>query len=64
MLLCRSIGLVRLGRKRHTAPAVSQITGLYQGKLTPGTHLVTSRRGYMHHGIYVGRARSNLRPAL
>ena len=21
----------------------------------PGTHLVTSRRGYMHHGIYVGR---------
>jgi hypothetical protein len=22
--------------------------------LTPGTHLVTSRRGYTHHGIYVG----------
>ena len=55
MLLCRSIGLVWLGRKRQTAAAVSQITGRRQGILPPGTHLVTSRRGYMHHGIYVGR---------
>src|SRR5208283_5561097 len=50
----RSIGLVWLGRKSHTAAAVSQITGLRQDP-APGTHLVTSRRGYMHHGIYVGR---------
>jgi hypothetical protein len=55
MLLRRLIGLVWLGRKPHTAPAVSQITGLCQAMLAPGTHLVTSRRGYMHHGIYVGR---------
>ena len=55
MLLRRSIGLVWLARKPHTAPAVSQITGLHQENLAPGTHLVTSRRGYMHHGIYVGR---------
>ena len=25
------------------------------GGPAPGTHLVTSRRGYTHHGIYVGR---------
>jgi len=55
MLLRRSIGLVWLGRKPRTAAAVSQITGLRQGTLAPGTHLVTLRRGYMHHGIYVGR---------
>jgi Lecithin retinol acyltransferase len=55
MLLRRSIGLLWLGRKRRTAAAVSQITGLRHGILAPGTHLVTSRRGYMHHGIYVGR---------
>jgi hypothetical protein len=55
MLLRRSIGLVWLRRKPHTAAAVSQITGLRQGILAPGTHLVTSRRGYTHHGIYVGR---------
>jgi lecithin:retinol acyltransferase len=54
MLLRPSIGLVWLGRKPHTAAAVSQITGLRQDP-APGTHLVTSRRGYMHHGIYVGR---------
>jgi Lecithin retinol acyltransferase len=54
MLLRRSIGLVWLGRKPRTAAAVSQITGLRQGTLAPGTHLVTLRRGYMHHGIYVG----------
>jgi Lecithin retinol acyltransferase len=40
--------------KPHTAEAVSQITGLRQDP-APGTHMVTSRRGYMHHGIYVGR---------
>jgi hypothetical protein len=55
MLLRRSIGLVWLGRKPHTAAPVGQIAGLRQRILAPGTHLVTSRRGYMHHGIYVGR---------
>jgi len=55
MLLCRSIGLVRPGRKPSASAAASQIAGLRPGSLAPGTHLVTSRRGYMHHGIYVGR---------
>ena len=55
MLPCRSIGLVRPGRRPSAAAAAGQITGLHQGSLAPGTHLVTSRRGYMHHGIYVGR---------
>jgi hypothetical protein len=27
---------------------------MWDQDLTPGTHLVTSRRGYTHHGIYVG----------
>lgn len=55
MSLRRSIGLAWLGRKPHTAAGVTKLTGLHQGNLAPGTHLVTSRRGYMHHGIYVGR---------
>jgi hypothetical protein len=55
MLLRRSIALVRLGRKPHTAAAVSRISGQRQGIYSPGMHLVTSRRGYVHHGIYVGR---------
>ena len=55
MLLRRSIALVRRGRKPHTASAVSQIAGLRQGILSPGMHLVTSRLGYVHHGVYVGR---------
>src|SRR5712664_3288139 len=44
MLLRRSLGLVWLGRKPHTAAAVSQITGLRHGILAPGTHLVSSPR--------------------
>ena len=55
MLLRRSFGLLWLGRKSQTATAVCQITGLTQRILSPGMHLVTSRRGYVHHGIYVGR---------
>jgi hypothetical protein len=54
MLLRRSFGLLDwLGRKPHTT--AGQITGLLPGSLSPGMHLVTSRRGYVHHGIYVGR---------
>src|SRR5712691_2860705 len=54
MLSRRSIGLVWRRLKPYAAAAVSQTAGLGQG-LTLGTHLVTSRRGYTHHGIYVGR---------
>ncbi len=53
MMSRQSIGLVGLGGKPQTAAAVNQIKGLRQDP-APGTHLVTSRRGYMHHGIYVG----------
>ena len=55
MLLRRSVGLLSLGLKPETAAAVSQTTGLRHGTLAPGTHLATSRCGYVHHGIYVGR---------
>jgi hypothetical protein len=55
MLLPRSIALVHLGRKPHSAAAACQTAGLLQGILSPGTHLVTSRLGYEHHGIYIGR---------
>src|SRR5262249_23638910 len=54
MSLRRPIGLLGLEPRPHTAAAVSQITGVRVGILAPGTHLVTSRRGYTHHGIYVG----------
>jgi len=54
MLSRRSLELVWLRLKPHPAAAVSQTAGLGQG-LVLGTHLVTSRRGYTHHGIYVGR---------
>jgi hypothetical protein len=55
MLLRRSIALVHLGRKPHSGAAACQTAGLLQGSLSPGTHLVASRLGYEHHGIYVGR---------
>jgi len=55
MLLRRSTGIVWLERKPHTAAAVGKIARLPQAIPSPGTHLVTSRRGYVHHGIYVGR---------
>lgn len=54
MLLHRTIGLEWLGRRHHTTAVVSQITASREGILAPGTHLATSRTGYMHHGIYVG----------
>src|SRR5260370_21610174 len=50
----RSLDLVWLRLKPHPAAAVSRTAGLGQG-LALGTHLVTSRRGHTHHGIYVGR---------
>jgi hypothetical protein len=55
MLLRRSITFVRFGRKADTVAPASQIAGPRQGILSPGMHLVTSRLGYLHHGIYVGR---------
>ena len=54
MLSRRSLELVWLRLKPPPAAAVSRTAGLGQG-LALGTHLVTSRRGYTHHGIYVGR---------
>ena len=55
MLVRQSIALVGLGRKPPAAAATSQIAGPRQGILLPGMHLVTSRLGYVHHGVYVGR---------
>ena len=55
MLVRRSTGIVWLERKPHTAAVVGQIARLPQASASPGAHLVTSRRGYVHHGIYVGR---------
>ena len=53
MLSRRSIGLLRLRRNLHPATAIEQTAELSHEPV-PGTHLVTSRRGYTHHGIYVG----------
>ena len=54
MLSRRSMGLVGLGLNPYPAAAVGQTIGLGQDPAL-GAHLVTSRRGYTHHGIYVGR---------
>jgi hypothetical protein len=54
-MLRRAIGLPSRGHQPHAAEAVRQIIGLHEGIVVPGTHLVTSRRGYVHHGIYIGR---------
>jgi Lecithin retinol acyltransferase len=55
MLWRQSNAFIRLGRKPRSTTAASQIEGLRQGILFPGMHLVTSRLGYVHHGVYVGR---------
>jgi len=55
MLSRRSSGLLWLWPKRHPAAAVNELAGLLPQEPVLGTHLVTSRRGYTHHGIYVGR---------
>ena len=49
----RSIGLVRHSSNRHPPVPVGQAAGL-RHEPALGTHLVASRRGYTHHGIYVG----------
>lgn len=50
----RSNGLVGLRQNPYPTAVVSQSTrpGQYPAL---GAHLVTSRRGYTHHGIYVGQ---------
>jgi hypothetical protein len=53
MLLRRSNGLHWFRRNRRPATATGQTDGPGEDP-APGTHLVTSRRGYTHHGIYVG----------
>ena len=40
---------------RHAAPA--SLPPAASEPFAPGTHLVTPRRGYTHHGIYVGGGR-------
>ena len=53
MLSRHSIKLLWLRQNSHPATAIEQTAGPSQ-EPAPGTHLVTSRRGYTHHGIYVG----------
>jgi hypothetical protein len=50
----RSLGFVQHRSNRYPPAAVGQAAGLGHEPAL-GTHLVTSRRGYTHHGIYVGR---------
>ena len=50
----RSIGFVHHRTDLHPPAAVGQADRLGQ-EPELGAHLVTSRRGYTHHGIYVGR---------
>src|SRR5216684_1520337 len=50
----RSIGFVRHSSNRHPTVPVGQTAGL-RHEPALGTHLVASRRGYTHHGVYVGR---------
>ena len=50
----RSFGFVQQRSNRHPPAAVGRADGLgHEPEL--GAHLMTSRRGYTHHGIYVGR---------
>lgn len=50
----RSIGTIQHRSNRHPPAVVGQAAGLGQ-EPELGAHLVISRRGYTHHGIYVGR---------
>src|SRR5277367_5241092 len=45
---------MRIGRSRNTG--LRSMDGLLSSNREPplGSHLVTARRGYLHHGIYVG----------
>src|SRR5882762_1104819 len=41
----------------HAVPRFSAWVGDESEQLVPGTHLITCRRGYTHHGIYLGDGR-------
>jgi hypothetical protein len=41
----------------HPVPRISAWVGDEPEQLVPGTHLITCRRGYTHHGIYLGYGR-------
>jgi lecithin:retinol acyltransferase len=41
----------------HPVPRVSARVGGEPEQLVPGTHLTICRRGYTHHGIYLGAGR-------
>jgi Lecithin retinol acyltransferase len=41
----------------HLVPQISAWVADESERLVPGTHLFVSRRGYTHHGIYLGAGR-------
>ena len=41
----------------YNAPRISSWVGGGTEQLVPGTHLIIHRRGYAHHGIYLGDGR-------
>jgi hypothetical protein len=41
----------------HPVPGISARMGDESQQLVPGTHLIICRRGYTHHGIYLGDGR-------
>jgi hypothetical protein len=41
----------------HSVPRISAWIGDEPEELVPGTHLIICRRGYTHHGIYLGDGR-------
>ncbi|HEY3654156.1 MAG TPA: lecithin retinol acyltransferase family protein [Steroidobacteraceae bacterium] len=41
----------------HAVPRFNAWVGDESEQLVPGTHLITCRRGYTHHGIYLGDGR-------
>jgi Lecithin retinol acyltransferase len=41
----------------HSVPRISAWAGGEPEQLVPGTHLIVWRRGYSHHGIYLGDGR-------
>jgi hypothetical protein len=59
---CPQSGNDRFFRRRgeanfHPVSRVSVTVGGESEQLVPGTHLIICRRGYTHHGIYLGAGR-------
>ena len=47
----------RNGRRRDSDSDGRRLLPCDRANISPGAHLVTLRRGYLHHGIYVGAGR-------